>query len=129
MAVISRVALALAVAALVLLPGGPLPTASAVGPENIDPKGDGSQYAYAENVGWISFACENTSSCGTADFGVEVHPLSGDFSGHAWGENIGWVTFASAGANPYKVKANWCNPPSESISLSLDKSGADALLE
>ncbi len=85
-------------------------------------------YAWSENTGWISFACENTASCGVADYGVEIDPLSGDFSGRAWGENIGWITFASAGANPYKVTANWCSPPSQSLLLSVGKSGGDAEL-
>ncbi len=87
-----------------------------------------SGYAWSENEGWISFACENTASCGTADYGVEIDPLNGDFSGRAWGENTGWVTFASSGANPYKVTANWCNPPALSLVLSVAKAGADAQL-
>lgn len=98
----------------------------AVGQETIDPEGDGSQYAWAENVGWInaepggdggsgmegnfpeaagwlwgenigwiSLTCANTSSCGTAQYGVEVSS-SGDLSGWAWGENIGWISFSCA---------------------------------
>ena len=67
--------------------------------ENIDPYEDGSQYAYgenagwvnfepntgdgtqvasdkltgwvwAENIGWISLTCENTTSCGTVNYGI-----------------------------------------------------------
>ena len=87
MVVISRIALALAVAALVLLPGGPLPTASAVGPENIDPKADGSQYAYAENVGWI-----NAEPSGDGGPGVVV--TTADLRGYMWGENIGWISMS-----------------------------------
>lgn len=63
--------------------------------ENADPAQDGSQYAWAENAGWISFSCANTSSCGTVDYGVTIDPFSGVSSGGARGENLGWIGFAS----------------------------------
>ena len=101
MVVISRVALALAVAALALLPGGPLPTASAGGPENIDPKADGSQYAYGENVGWI-----NAEPSGDGGPGVVV--TAADLRGYMWGENVGWISMSckntdSCGSTNYGV--------------------------
>ena len=90
--------------------------------ENIDPYEDGSQYAYgenvgwlnfepgqgpgvhvgsakllgyvwAENIGWISLSCENTSSCGTVNYGV-TNDGYGNLSGYAWGENVGWISFS-----------------------------------
>ena len=90
--------------------------------ENIDPYEDGSQYAYgenvgwmnfepntgdgvqvasdkltgfiwAENIGWVSMSCENTSSCGTVSYGV-TNDGSGSLSGYAWAENVGWVSFS-----------------------------------
>lgn len=90
--------------------------------ENIDPKDDGSQYAYgqnvgwfnfepntgdgvqvasdrltgfvwSENVGWVSLSCENTSSCRTVPFGV-TNDGSGNLSGYAWAENVGWISFS-----------------------------------
>ena len=61
--------------------------------ENIDPVGDDSQYAWAENTGWISLSCRNTLSCATTDYGV-INSGSGILSGHAWGENVGRVNFA-----------------------------------
>lgn len=104
--------------------------------ENIDPYEDGSQYAYgenvgwlnfepdtgdgvqvagykltgfvwAENIGWISMSCENTSSCATVSFGV-TNDGSGNLAGFAWGENIGWISFscdntASCGTVDYGV--------------------------
>jgi hypothetical protein len=73
-----------------------------------DGHGNLAGYAWAENVGWISFSCENTSSCGTVSYGVTIDVSSGDFSGQAWGENVGWITFASNGPHPYKVKTDWC---------------------
>ena len=90
--------------------------------ENIDPNNDDMQYAYgenvgwlnfepdtgdgaqvagdkltgwvwAENIGWISLSCENTSSCGTVSFGV-TNDGAGNLSGYAWGENVGWISFS-----------------------------------
>jgi len=60
--------------------------------------GDGnlSGYGWGENVGWISFSCANTDSCGTVQYGVVINPGTGEFSGKAWGENIGWINFAPA---------------------------------
>jgi hypothetical protein len=69
--------------------------------ENIDPDGDGSQYAYGENVGWL-----NAEPLGDLGPGLEV----GEFAvtGFMWGENVGWVSFscentASCGSVSYGV--------------------------
>lgn len=104
--------------------------------ENIDPYEDGSQYAYgenvgwlnfepntgggvqvasdrltgwvwAENIGWVSLSCENTSSCGTVNYGV-TNDGGGNLAGYAWGENVGWISFscentASCGTVDYGV--------------------------
>ena len=55
--------------------------------ENIDPDNDDSQYAWAENVGWI-----NAEPSGNGGAGVQV----GDFqlSGWLWGENMGWISLS-----------------------------------
>ena len=50
-------------------------------------------YVWAENIGWVSLSCENTSSCGTVDYGV-TNDGSGNLSGYAWGENVGWISFS-----------------------------------
>ena len=110
--------------------------ASPVLSENIDPYDDGSQYGYgenvgwlnfepntgdgvqvgsdklvgwvwAENIGWVSLSCENTSSCGTVDYGV-TNDGNGNLSGYAWAENVGWISFScdntsSCGAVDYGV--------------------------
>ena len=94
----------------------------AIAGENIDPAGDGHQYAWAENVGWINtepddgngvegtdfalrgwmwgenigwinISCDNTGVCGTTPFGV-ANDGSGTLSGYAWSENSGWINFA-----------------------------------
>lgn len=51
-----------------------------------------SGWAWSDNIGWISFNCTDTSSCGTVDYGVDA-AANGDFSGYAWSDNIGWLTF------------------------------------
>jgi len=90
--------------------------------ENIDPDGDGHQYAWgenigwlnaepdggngtqvadfaltgwmwAENIGWVSLSCTNTSVCAATPYGV-ANDGSGQLSGFAWSENAGWVNFS-----------------------------------
>jgi hypothetical protein len=51
-----------------------------------------SGYAWSDNIGWISFNCTDTSSCGTVDYGVNI-AINGDMSGYAWSSNIGWISF------------------------------------
>jgi len=99
-----------------------LSSVSFVYAENIDPYEDGSQYAYgenvgwlnfepntgdgvrvesdvltgwvwAENIGWVSLSCENTSSCPTVNYGV-TNDGGGNLSGYAWSENVGWISFS-----------------------------------
>ena len=53
--------------------------------ENVDPGADGSQFAWAENAGWI-----NAEPANCADCGVEVADT--ELTGWMWGENIGWVS-------------------------------------
>lgn len=53
-------------------------------------------FLWAENVGWISLSCENTTSCAKVKFGVKTVG-KGKLTGFAWGENIGWVNFAPSG--------------------------------
>jgi hypothetical protein len=68
--------------------------------------GNLSGYAWSENVGWISFSCENTSSCGTVDYGVIID-FDGLFDGYAWGENIGWINFEMISQPDYIVETSY----------------------
>jgi len=52
-------------------------------------------YGWSDNIGWISFNCSNTSSCGTSDYGFVVDP-GGNMSGYAWSDNIGWISANNA---------------------------------
>lgn len=51
-----------------------------------------SGYAWSDNIGWISFNCTDTGSCGAVNYGVNI-ATDGDMSGHAWSDNVGWITF------------------------------------
>ena len=62
-------------------------TVGAVSAENIDPANDGSQYAYAENVGWM-----NAEPNGDGADGIQVDSFT--LTGYMWGENIGWVSLS-----------------------------------
>jgi hypothetical protein len=65
-----------------------------VGPtraENIDPDDDGSQYAWGENVGWIS-AEQDVNGDGVPDQGVFVEDFR--VTGWMWGENVGWISMS-----------------------------------
>lgn len=55
--------------------------------ENIDPANDGSQQAWAENVGWI-----NAEPSGNAGPGVQVNDF--ELTGYMWGENVGWISLS-----------------------------------
>ena len=92
--------------------------------ENIDPNNDQSQYAWGESVGWINFEpsfgpgvtvsptkvtgyawgesigwismhCDNTTYCGTVNYGITNNGY-GDLSGYAWSESKGWISFSCA---------------------------------
>lgn len=48
-------------------------------------------YAWADNIGWISFNCSNTSSCGASNYGLTI-AADGTVSGYAWSDNVGWIS-------------------------------------
>lgn len=55
--------------------------------ENIDPAGDDSRYAWAENAGWI-----NAEPSGDGGPGVQVDDF--ELTGWMWGENTGWINIS-----------------------------------
>jgi hypothetical protein len=84
--------------------------------ENIDPCDDGSQYAWAENIGWVNFEpnrpepnvgaivtdlnltgfiwSENVGWINLfPSYGGVSNDGDGRLSGYAWGENVGWIDF------------------------------------
>ena len=50
-------------------------------------------WAWADNVGWISFNCTDFSLCTKSNYGVSIDATSGNLSGYAWSDNIGWISF------------------------------------
>ena len=50
-------------------------------------------WAWRSNIGWVSFNCTDTNSCGGVDYGVTIDEDTGILSGYAWSSNIGWVSF------------------------------------
>ncbi|MCK4355047.1 hypothetical protein KAW43_01680 [Candidatus Parcubacteria bacterium] len=56
-------------------------------------------WAWSENIGWISFNCNNSElpepRC-NIDYGVDIDEATGDFSGYAWSENVGWISFEAS---------------------------------
>ena len=94
--------------------------------ENIDPDNDGSQYAYAENVGWLNFEpgqgpgvhvsndkltgfvwAENIGwiNLSPATYGGVLNDGVGNLSGYAWAENVGWINLGN-GDGPYDNDPN-----------------------
>jgi hypothetical protein len=67
-------------------------SASLAAAENIDPVNDDSQYAYAENVGWL-----NAEPNGDGGDGIQVNDL--DLTGWIWAENIGWLSLSCINTN------------------------------
>lgn len=57
-----------------------------------------SGFAWSSNIGWISFNCTSTNTCGTTDYGVNVDS-GGNFSGDAW-SSIGWISFNETSGCP-----------------------------
>ena len=53
-------------------------------------------HAWSENIGWVSFSCENSTEDEVTNYGVDISGETGVFSGYAWSENIGWISFNEA---------------------------------
>jgi len=76
----TNVVLIISLIVLVMLASG-----SATRAESIDPDNDGSQYAWAENVGWL-----NAEPLGDGGSGIRV--LDDRLDGWMWSENTGWIS-------------------------------------
>lgn len=84
------------------------------------PSGDGSGnltgWAWNDEVGWVSFGCDQTShggsnTCALSNYQVSIDG-NGDFVGYGWSEVAGWISFncantGSCGVSNYKTKTNW----------------------
>lgn len=86
-----------------------------IGPHNTDgtcPNADGSGeltgFAWNDNIGWISFNCDQTdhggtNHCSDSDYGITIDS-SGNFVGYAWNDITGWVNMNGA---LHKVATAW----------------------
>jgi len=79
-------------------------------------------WALPENIGWISFSCENETAIGEGvDYGVDIDETTGKFSGYAWSENIGWISFADfdgdgdIDADDENIAGSPCAPNCEAV--------------
>jgi hypothetical protein len=68
--------------------------------------GDLSGWAWSDNIGWISFSCEDLKTCGKVLYGMKVSD-GGNLSGYAWSENIGWVSVESGTKLQNGVMFGW----------------------
>jgi len=63
-------------------------------------------YAWSSNIGWISFNCINTGTCGTSDYGVNLEPSTMNLSGYAWSD-LGWISFNPTASIPPSYSHNF----------------------
>jgi hypothetical protein len=69
---------------ILMLTGAGLPSSAG---DTIDPDDDGSQHAWAENVGWL-----NAEPLGDGGPGVRIWQTRAE--GWVWAENIGWISLS-----------------------------------
>lgn len=62
-----------------------------------------SGWAWSENIGWISFNCDNQSKSY-----VSWNDSTGIMSGSAWSDNIGWVSFNCDDVNVCSTTNQFC---------------------
>ena len=84
----------------------PEPQVTKIAAEERSPSGevyDLSGYAWSDNIGWISFNCQEggpggSDICGTSDYKVSLLAPSvcvfHNVSGYGWSKNIGWISFS-----------------------------------
>jgi len=72
-------------------------------------------YAWSENVGWISFSCENDDSCEEVEYGVEIN--GSNIEGYAWNEQLGWLKLDP---EPDVVSEEYPEAPQHSVKIDTD---------
>ncbi len=81
---------------------------------NHDGQGNISGWAWNDNIGWISFNCQDLGICSRSNYKVTITD-TGVMHGWAWNDNIGWISFNCQDPNicsksDYKVIAGWNYP-------------------
>jgi hypothetical protein len=79
-------------------------------------------YAWNDNIGWISFNCDQSTqggsnTCGTSNYKVLLDGGTGIFSGFAWNDIVGWISFNcdqtgqgggnGCGTSNYELATSW----------------------
>src|SRR3989344_2606403 len=63
--------------------------------QTVQAQSSGTNYAWSETIGWISFDCANEGVCSASNYKIS-EGAGGVLSGYAWSENIGWISFNAA---------------------------------
>lgn len=88
---------------------------------NADAEGILTGFAWNDEVGWISFNCNQSSyeggsnQCQDSNYRVEIGS-EGYFTGYAWNDLVGWISFncanhAGCNDSDYKVVTSWRPEP------------------
>jgi hypothetical protein len=74
-------------------------------------------WAWSDNIGWLSFSCENENEVGEGfDYGVDIFlGETKNMSGYAWSENVGWIDLSPLGPYP--------DTPNYSTTVDLETGG------
>jgi len=57
-----------------------------------DGSGNLSGYAWNDDIGWISFYCDDLGVCASSNYQVTID-ATGVFHGWAWNDAVGWISF------------------------------------
>ncbi len=52
-----------------------------------------NHYIWSDTIGWISFNCNNTYTCGISNYNVDISKTTGQITGNAWSDAVGWISF------------------------------------
>ena len=63
-------------------------------------------YAWSDNIGWISFNCDNHDAASCTSYGVTIDSADGSLDGYAWSDNIGWIQFGGLSGFPEGSNGN-----------------------
>lgn len=83
------------------------------------PPQDLNGYAWSNNIGWISFNCEQGGAtgndiCGTSNYKVRIN-TDGSVTGYAWSNNVGWIRFGGLSGFPA-----WAGATQENVRVVLN---------
>lgn len=71
----------------------------------------GTNWAWSQNVGWISFDCANEGVCSTPGNYKVSEAANGTLYGYAWSDKVGWISFndgTQPSSSPYPNELSGC---------------------